>query len=112
MARANSIQEVFDNMCSVFVAEKAQSDKATIRFEFSGDDGGKYWVKVDHGTCAAGSGEPPEATDMTILCNAEDWLAVSNGDLNSMQAFMAGKIKVQGNMGLALKLNTWFKIGA
>ncbi len=110
MATNYSISEIFENLCSVFVPEKAQNDSATIQFNLSGDNGGVYWVKVDKGTCASGTGTAPETPDMTLNSSAEDWLAVSNGQLNPMTAFMAGKIKVQGNMGLALKLQTWFKL--
>jgi putative sterol carrier protein len=111
MEKATSVQSIFDNICSVFNADKAQGDKALIRFNLSGDNGGTYWVKIDTGTCDAGSGEPTGTPDMTIVASAEDWLAVSNGELKAMNAFMAGKIKVQGNMGMALKLTNWFNIG-
>src|SRR5262249_13602639 len=112
MAKATNVKEIFDNICTVFQADKAQSDKAIIAFNLSGDAGGKYWVKIDTGTCASGEGEPPEPATMTILSSAEDWLAVSNGELKAMNGFMAGKIKVQGNMAMALKLQTWFVIGS
>jgi len=35
-----------------------------------------------------------------------------NGELNPMMAFMQGKIKVKGEMALALKLQSIFGLGA
>ncbi len=37
---------------------------------------------------------------------AEDFVAISSGELDGMQAFMVGKIQVEGDMGLAMKLQT------
>ncbi len=108
MAAFTSVQEIFDNMCKGFRSDKAQGEKATIQFDFSGDGGGKYWVKVADGGCQTGSGAAPENVDMTLLSSAEDWVKISNGEMNPMTAFMQGKVKVQGNMGLAMKLQTWF----
>ncbi len=108
MARFASVQEIFTNMCSGFQPAKAQGDKALIQFDLSGDNGGKYWVKVAEGQCETGNGAAPGTADMTLVASAEDWIKVTNGELNAMTAFMQGKIKVQGNMGLALKLQTWF----
>ena len=33
-----------------------------------------------------------------------DFLAIVNGKLNPQMAFMSGKLKIQGDMGLAMKL--------
>ena len=40
----------------------------------------------------------------TITVSAEDWLGMLNGSLNPMQAFMSGKIKIDGDMTLAMSL--------
>lgn len=111
MPTFDSASAIFENICTVFQADKAQTDTATIAFDLSGDNGGKYWVRVNNGTCEAGQGAPAGNPDMTLLAAAEDWLGVANGTLNPMTAFMQGKIKVQGNMGLAMKMQSWFKLG-
>jgi putative sterol carrier protein len=110
MPSFTNVQEIFANMCSAFQADKAQNENATIQFDLSGDNGGKYWVKVANGVCETGSGAAPGTTDMTLLASGEDWIMVTNGQLNAMTAFMQGKIKVQGNMGMAMKLQNWFKM--
>jgi len=110
MPTFDSIPTIFENFCTVFQPDKAQNDSATIQFDLSGDNGGKYWLKIANGTCESGSGAAPGTPDMTLLTSGNDWLAVVNGQLNAMTAFMQGKIKVQGNMGLALKLQQWFKM--
>ncbi len=108
MSANTNVQELFANMCQSFVPTKAQGEKALIQFDLSGDNGGKYWVRVEGGQCETGTGAAPSTPDMTLLSSADDWLKVTNGELNAMTAFMQGKIKVQGNMGMALKLQTWF----
>ena len=46
--------------------------------------------------------EAPPKADCTITISA-DFVAMSTGKLNGMQAFMSGKMKIKGNMALAQK---------
>ena len=47
--------------------------------------------------------------DCTISMSPEDFTDLIKGDLNPMGAFMSGKIKVDGNMGVAMKLQSLFQ---
>ena len=44
--------------------------------------------------------------DCTIKVSAEDLVALSKGELNPMMAMMSGKIKIDGDMGVAMKLQS------
>ena len=44
--------------------------------------------------------------DCTIKIDREDLEAILSGELNPMSAFMSGKIKVQGDMSVAMKLQS------
>lgn len=44
--------------------------------------------------------------DCTVSVSQEDMEALMSGDLNPMMAFMGGKIKVDGDMGVAMKLQS------
>ena len=47
--------------------------------------------------------------DCVISITQDDMLGLMNGSLNPMTAFMSGKIKVKGDMGIAMKLQTLLK---
>ncbi len=44
--------------------------------------------------------------DCTITMSMEDLIKLQQGELNPMMAVMSGKIKIQGDMGLAMKLQS------
>src|SRR5436190_6103438 len=47
--------------------------------------------------------------NITISMKESDYLDMVNGKLNGQMAFMTGKLKIAGDMGLALKLQTLFR---
>merc|ERR1711998_516240 len=65
-----------------------------------GDD--KLHVALKNGSGACKWGE--DAADVTITLAEADFIAMAEGKLDGMQAFMGGKLKIKGNMMLAQKL--------
>lgn len=49
------------------------------------------------------------APNITITMKENDYLDMINGKLNGQMAFMTGKLKIAGDMGLALKLQSLFQ---
>ncbi len=44
--------------------------------------------------------------DCVIICDSESLMRMKSGDLNPMMAVMTGKVKIKGDMGLAMKLQS------
>ena len=51
------------------------------------------------------------ALKLTITMAASDYLDMVNGKLNPQMAFMSGKLKIAGDMGLAMKMQQLFPMG-
>lgn len=75
------------------------------QFSIEGDDGGDFQIIIDEsgGRAVPGSEQKP---DCTLILNNEDFKDLIAKKLNPTVAFMSGKLKIKGNMGLALKLQT------
>ena len=104
-----SPQQVFDSMPAAIVPEKAGNTEAMIQFDLSGDQGGKWWVKIHDGKAESGQGDAPEPPKLTLLADAMDYVKISLGQMDGTAAFMQGKLKVKGDMGLAIKMPAMFK---
>jgi len=53
--------------------------------------------------------ESDEDADTVIIASVEDFQSMMSGDLNPMTAVMGGKVKIKGDMGLAMKLQSLIK---
>lgn len=49
-----------------------------------------------------------DTSDCTIAVSQSDLQGLMSGDLNPMTAFMFGKLKITGDMGVAMKLQSLF----
>ena len=99
---------VIERMPEALIPEKAGSTNATIQFDLSGDQGGKWWVKIHDGKAESGKGETDNPT-LTLIADAKDYVKISLGQLDGTAAFMQGKLKIKGDMGLASKMPTMFR---
>jgi putative sterol carrier protein len=103
-----TIREVFEDMPRVFQKSAAAGLKVVIQFDITGDGGGKWYAAIDDGALQVDEGAHDKPT-LTITANATDYLAISNGSLNAQLAFMTGRIRASGDLGLAMKMPALFK---
>lgn len=84
---------------------KMKGVSAVYQFELTGDGGGVFHVAVDDGKATVVESEN-DNPNITITMDAEDFNNMLEGKLNATSAFMAGKLKVKGDMSLAMKLQS------
>merc|ERR1712232_1478336 len=79
--------------------------KAVILWNVKGKSSSKHWtvdLKNGNGFVKEGKHGKP---DVTITIGDQDYVNLVLGKLNPQQAFMSGKLKLKGNMSVAMKLD-------
>jgi putative sterol carrier protein len=105
----STVKETFDAMPSKFRPDKAQGVNAVIQYEIAGDQGGQWHAVIKDGTCTVESGPAPNP-NLTLNMASQDWLDMIAGKLSGQMAFMSGKLKLKGDMGLAMKIGSMFQV--
>ena len=70
-------------------------------------DGGGSWLLRFRGTpsVAEGAGE----ADCTLRLSAEDCLELTEGRSDTRQLFFSGRLRVEGDLGLAIRVGAWLE---
>jgi putative sterol carrier protein len=103
----SSCKEAFEQMPGHFKKEAAQGLNAAYQFDLSGEGGGKWQVLINNDKCEVKDGAHP-SPNITISMTAQDYLDMVAGKLNPQMAFMSGKLRISGDMGLALRFQNLF----
>jgi putative sterol carrier protein len=84
--------------------QAAAGQKATIQQVITGGEGDMhYWITIGEGQIDLGTGDI-EGEDATITQSYDSAAALAKGELSAVTAFMTGKLKIAGNMGMILGL--------
>jgi putative sterol carrier protein len=105
--------EIFEKIAAAAAEnpEKATEADAVFQFDITGDGGGTYVLNMKQGTTENFlTREPTSDAVATISIDGADWSALVSGELDPMQAFMGGKIKIDGDMTAAMKLPGLLKL--
>ncbi len=103
---ASTVRDVFEkHIPDKFKAKPDVVAKinAVYQFNISGPGGGTWSVDCTAPGGKIAEGSAPDAK-CTVAAAEADFLNIVNGKLNPQMAFMSGKLKIQGDMGLAMKL--------
>ncbi len=104
-----TVAELMEKMPGAFIPEKAQGVDAIIQFRFTGAEAGDWNATIRDGKVDVERGTHPSPR-MTLTADSTDYVKIFTGELDGMQAFMQGKIKLAGDLNLAMKLMQMFKI--
>ena len=80
--------------------ERIKSIGATYHFSLSGDGGGDYLLNLAELSITEGDG----ASDCKVNMSTEDFIQLVNGETDGMTLFTMGKLMIEGDMTLALRL--------
>jgi putative sterol carrier protein len=105
------IEQIFKQLPENVDLSKLGDFKATVVFSLSGEGGGDYQVNIADGKVttekASTSEEKPTAK---VAMDADDYKDMMSGKLNPVQAFMSGKVRVEGDLNAVMKLQSLFKM--
>lgn len=98
---------VFAGMPFVFRAERAAGVDATFFFDLEGEDGGAWTVHIRDDRCET-INEEPDRWDVLIGCDASTFLDLTTGVVRAGEAFVDGKLRVGGDLALAMRFSRFF----
>jgi len=101
----STVADIINSMQSKFNPSAASG--LDLIFQFNIEDGENYALLVKDGTCSVEQGENPNA-NVTLILDTETLKGITSGETDGMQAFMAGKLRAEGDMMLAMKLSELF----
>ena len=97
---AESVREFFETLPSRVDETKAAGVTNSYLFDVEG--AGQWLVDVDGGrvNVTEGGGD----ADVTIATSEENFMRIVRGEQSPTGAYMTGKVKVEGDISLALRL--------
>ena len=103
-------REYFEQRIPEIIQERPDTLKsigAVYEFQITGDDGGTWTLNLKDDPATIEEKNSGDA-DCTVVMQDMAFVEMVNGALKPQMAFLTGKLKVTGNMGLALKLTSIF----
>jgi len=105
-----TVKQLIFNHEKAFRPDVAEGVSTVIQYRLTGEEAGDYVVRIEDGKCTVSEGLADEP-NMTLTADGRDFADVLLGKANGMQYFMTGKLKLSGDLNLAMKLTSFFKMG-
>jgi putative sterol carrier protein len=99
-----SAREFFEGLSERIDPERARALDASYRFDIDG--AGTWRLEADGDRVLVSESDAP--ADCVIRTDERTFLRIVGGEQSPMGAYMTGKVRVEGDLGLALKLRELF----
>lgn len=105
-----TVKELVYKHEEAFLSEKAVGLEAVVQYHLTGDEGGDYIITIADDKCKVSEGVADDPV-MTMTADGGYFREVLLGKEDGMKGFMGGKLQLSGDVNLALKLISFFKMG-
>lgn len=103
----NTVRAFFSTLAGKLDPEAAEGLDVVYQFNLNGAEGGQYQLQIRDGACQVSEGVHPDP-QVTLAMSGEDCLKVLNGQISGTMVAMTGRLRISGDMGLALQLASLF----
>jgi phenylpropionate dioxygenase-like ring-hydroxylating dioxygenase large terminal subunit len=108
LARPTTVREVFERyLPGIFQLDASAGRSFVVQYDIDGD--GPWVLGVGDGKFESHPGAHP-SPDVRIGVSSEDWVSIHAGKLSGAEAFMGGRLKVDGDLSLAMTLASVFPV--
>jgi putative sterol carrier protein len=83
--------------------DRLKGTTGSFQFCLEGEEGGHWAICLTDGDLEVKTGKIVNPS-VTITVNVSDWLSIARGEMDPQAAFMGGKLRIAGDMALAMKL--------
>ena len=105
--KPTTIKDFFQLLPGKLDPEAAEDLDAVYQFDLSGAQGGQYVLTIRDGVCLVSEGmhEDPQ---VSLAMAGEDCIKILKGQLSGPAVAMSGRLKISGDIGLAMQLKALF----
>jgi putative sterol carrier protein len=105
-----TIRQIMQELPGAFSPENAGNIQAVIQVHVTGEEAGDWVIIIRDLKCSVSEGVVEKA-NLTFKADSQDLLAMLDGRLNPISAYMQGRIGFSGDMALAMRLPELFAAG-
>lgn len=108
--RFQSVEEVLALLPQHFLPEEAGETDVTVQLHLTGAGGGDWFVRIRDGRLTVSQGVAEGTPDLRVTCTVADYLALVNGEMDPLAAYMRGRVRVEGDVRLVYRLQFLFRL--
>ena len=102
---ADDIKGFFSELEQRIDPKRTAGITAVFQFIITGDESGEWFVEFADGVPSVQQGTH-ENPNLSLMVDGKDWLDIVNGKQNAQVAFLTGKLKLRGDLALAMKVQS------
>jgi putative sterol carrier protein len=102
-----TVKAVFQSLPAKLDPVAAEEVDAVYQFDLTGPEGGHYLVKIRDGRCVVEEGTHADP-QVVFSMGSEDFVKIFSGELSGPAVMMSGRLRVTGDIGLAMQLKSLF----